>query len=263
MEKAYLTTPVSRLVAGDLVKPRVKDAEGNPLIVKSGPRTGQPREEFFIALAMPKSNPETAAFIEQIRAIGKAAFPMQSEHFTFAWKLTDGDSDILNSKGIAPCTREGYPGHWVLSCSGGFAPTLYDDATRPATADLFYRGCYLRASVSVSGNGSQQRPGLFIGATMVQFCGHGEKISTGLDAAQIFAAPIQLPPGASATPLAPASPLPPAPAAPVAPPPPIAAPPPPPVAVAVRYNIGGQIFDEADLLAKGWTREQLAAFPKA
>lgn len=35
----------------------------------------------------------------------------------FSWKIVDGDSDIPNQKGTKPNTKEGYPGHWVVTFS--------------------------------------------------------------------------------------------------------------------------------------------------
>lgn len=249
MERTYLLTPVSRLVSGDPTKARTVDGEGNPLVVKSGPRMGQPREDYYMGIAMPKNNPKTAEFIAALKAVGAAAFPKHVASPTFSWKLTDGDSKIPNAKGKVPCENEGYPGHWILNCSNGFPPTFHDENAQPMPSDRIYRGCYVRANVSVTGNGSSQSPGVYVGATMVQFCGHGEKISVGPDAATVFSAPMEsLPQGASATPLAPA----------------VAPPPPPPVAqITTRYLINGQEFDEADLLAQGWTTATLARFPKA
>ena len=53
MTAVNFTTPVGRLVAGSLYKGQDKDAEGRPLVVKNGPQAGQPRLDFYFAIAIP------------------------------------------------------------------------------------------------------------------------------------------------------------------------------------------------------------------
>ena len=40
MARTNFTTPVGRLVMGSLYKPQTTDADGKPLVVKSGPNAG-------------------------------------------------------------------------------------------------------------------------------------------------------------------------------------------------------------------------------
>jgi len=176
-DRITLVTPVARIVAGDLWEPRKTDFQGNPLTYKSGPNQGQPRVEYFIALAIPKNSPEWPAIHQAIYKEAVRGFPHlfdQQGNFQgqkFAWKITDGDSPILNSNNIRPCDKEGYPGHWVLSCGSTIAPKVYDRNNAPIdpSTRAIKRGDYVRAQISFVANEQSANPGLYMGANMIQF----------------------------------------------------------------------------------------------
>lgn len=209
--KNNILTPVGRLVMGDLYKPQTTDADGKPRVVKQGPNAGQPNPQFFFALAIPKT-PGVAHWASEpwgkiIWETGHASFPQgQAQHPTFAWKIVDGDSNIKNRNGagIAPNTREGYPGHWVLSFASTYAPKLYNaDGTQQFTEPGRVKiGHYVQVAGSVAGNESTQSPGIFLNHQAVAFQAFGPEISTGIDAASVgFGQGVTLPAGASAAPL--------------------------------------------------------------
>ena len=54
-DRVNIVTPVGRLVMGSLYKPSTKDADGNPLVYKTGLKAGQARSNYFLALAIPKT----------------------------------------------------------------------------------------------------------------------------------------------------------------------------------------------------------------
>lgn len=207
-QRQNFLTPVGRLVRGSLYKPNEKDADGNPLLVKSGPNKGQPRVDYSFALAIPKT-PGLAwhqtEWGKVIAAAGFAAFPNVAGSASFAWKIIDGDSQQPNRKGKKPCDNEGYPGHWVLWFSSGYAPKLYADngaraLTEPNAAKL---GDYAQVFGSVAGNDSAQQPGIYLNHLMVNISGYGPEIVVGPDATAVgFGQGVALPPGASATPVA-------------------------------------------------------------
>lgn len=216
------TTPVGRLVGGSLSEPQTTDAEGKPLVTKTGPNAGQPRVDYYFALAIPKGAEQHWAHTEWggvIYQTGAAAFPQAHQGARFAWKVQDGDSQVPNGKGKRNCDRPGYPGHWILSFSGGFVPNLYSQqgATFTQITDLtsVKLGYYVQVQGNVSGNGSQQQPGVFINHRMICLRGYGEVISVGPDVASAGFGAAPLPAGASAVPLA--GQMPPAPAAPAFP----------------------------------------------
>lgn len=208
--KQNILTPVGRLVMGDLYKAQTTDADGKPRVVKQGPNAGQPNPQFFFALAIPKIPGHThwgqTEWGAIILATGRASFPAgQAEHASFAWKVVDGDSAIKNRNGagIAPNTREGYPGHWVLSFASTYAPKIYNnDGTQqfvePGRVKI---GHYVQVAGSVAGNDSTQSPGVFLNHQAVAFQAFGPEISTGIDAASVGFGKAALPAGASAAPL--------------------------------------------------------------
>jgi len=280
MEKTEILTPVGRLVMGGPMLENKTDAEGQPLLVKTGPDAGKPRSEYFMGLAVPKG-PEADALRGQIAKAAAVAFPHLFDAAgnctlpTFAFKTTDGDSTVPNQKGVRPCDREGFPGHWIFSFSSGYPSKCY---TSGGTAiitdpDTIKRGYYIRISGTVCGNGSTQRPGVFLNHNMVELVGYGEEIKTGPDGAAVFGgAPAgALPPGASATPVgatttpapaptpAPTAPTP-APAAvtpPTAPAPDfVAGPPPAPTDTPVMTAAANGVSYEA-YKAAGWTHQQM------
>jgi len=204
-----LKTPVGRLVAGDLYKPNDKDAEGKPLVIKNGPQAGQPRVEFFFALAVAKTK---AQWWEEdwgrvIYGAAAADFPRgETGSPNFAWKVKDGDSQVPNRRGKKPCDQEGWKGHWVLFFSGGFAPRLFrlDEQNQPvpwADPDAIKLGDFVEVFGSVSGNGSPNQPGVYLNHSMVCFRGYGPRIVVGPDAGAVGFGAGALPPGASAAPV--------------------------------------------------------------
>ncbi len=199
------TTPVGRLVQGSLYKAQTTDAENRPLVIKNGPNAGQPRVDYYFALAIPKgpeghwANTEWGA---KIWALGHSAFPKIAESPSFAWKITDGDSQVANLKGKKPCDATGFKGHWVLHFSGGFAPKIYnkDGSALIVEPDAVKIGYYAQVNCNVTSNNSQQKPGIYLNHTMVAMSGYGDEITFGPDVAAAGFGNAPLPAGAMATP---------------------------------------------------------------
>ena len=212
-DPVQLVTAPGRIVAGDFFKPNTRDAEGRPLVYKTGDKKGQPRNEWYIGLALPKADAEGWNTIwGKIHEVARAGFPHLfgadgNPTGKFAWKITDGDSTEPNTKGVRPCDREGYPGHWILNLSNGFAPKVYMQLPGQSLRELaeaepgVHRGVFARVAFDVRANDSTQQPGVFLNHTMVQIVGFGEEIRFGADPTQVFGAdaPAALPTGASAT----------------------------------------------------------------
>lgn len=219
-QKVNITSPVGRIVMGSLYDPSTTDAEGKPLVVKTGPNAGQPRVNYFFALAIPKgAEPHWAhtPWGQQIWNVGNQAFPNAAQSPAFAWKIEDGDSQIPNKKGRKPCENEGWSGHWILKFSGGFAPKVYQQEgagyVQVMQKDFCKPGYFVEVAFSVDGNGSQSQPGVYINHSMVCFRAYGPEISFGPDVASAGFGQSALPAGASMTPPAGAIPMPQAPAA--------------------------------------------------
>ena len=210
-----ITSPVGRFVMGSAYKPRDKDAEGKPLVIKNGPNIGQPRVDFFIALAISKGAERHWAetpWGQQIWAFGHQAFPQAAQSPIFAWKIEDGDSQVPNRKGRKPCDNEGWKGNWVLKFSGGFAPKIYQlgngGVEQVVTPGFMKTGYYGEVAFSVGSNNSQSQPGIYLNHSMICFRGYGPEIVSGPDANAVGFGQSALPVGASAMPLPSANPMP-------------------------------------------------------
>jgi hypothetical protein len=204
-QKTEILFPVGRLVMGSLVEPQVKDADGKPLVNKSGPNVGQPRSNYFFAIAIPKGAERAwweTPWGAKIMAAGQAAFPQQFQSPKFAWKVDDGDSTIPNNKGVTPVSREGHAGHWIVRLGSGFAPKTFNAngsvAVEPASIKL---GHYVEVLAVVDGNGSAQQPGMFINHSLVAHAGFGPEIYVGPNPEAVGFGAHGLPAGASTTPL--------------------------------------------------------------
>lgn len=253
-DRTDILFPVARIVAGNLYKASDKDAQGNPKTVKTGPNAGQLRSDFYFAIAIPKNaNGQHWAYEPwgaPIWAAGHKQLANAGQMPAFAWKVTDGDSQVPNREGNKPCDREGWPGHWVVHLTSSFAPRILRLEADGRVVDFqgenaVMPGDYVEVSGNTSPNGSQQTPGVYINHNMVCFRGyHPEgRISIGQDPNAIgfgkaaAAGAVQtMPGGAAALPNSP----PPAPgaAAPAAPAPVGNAPPNPPVTAAPPASVG-------------------------
>lgn len=201
--------PPGRFVAGSMYEPNTKDMQGAPMVIKSGPDAGKPRQDWFFAVAIAKEPGHThwaqTEWGKQIWAVGHAGFPQgQGNNPTFAWKVTDGDSTVIDAKGRKPCDKEGYKGHWVIRFGSGFAPKLYNrDGTQQLTQpNAINPGDYLQVLANVDGNGQMTKPGVYLNHALVALAGYGERIVTGPNAAAVGFGQSALPQGASAVPLA-------------------------------------------------------------
>ena len=196
------TTPVGRIVQGDLAKPQpVLDNLGKPKLS----RDGTPTVQHFIALAIAKTPGHThwaqTDWGRQIWDEGNRAHPTFAPHPTFSWKVEDGDSQIPNKKGKKNADREGFPGHWIVKFRSGFLPKTYNaDGSAAVPAEAIRCGYYVQVNCTVAGN-SGDSPGVYINPNMVALSGYGPEIIAGPDASEAGFGGVPLPPGASAMPL--------------------------------------------------------------
>ena len=195
METFSTITPVGRLVQGHPMVGQTTDMENRPLTFKDG----SPRTNYFFAIAVPKTDPDWNRFWGEVYAVGVEGFPAgQYQQADFSWKVADGDAPQHANK-------EGFPGHWVIKCSSSYLPSIYtSDVPVQAIVDKsqLKRGDWVHVSVSVAPNGNQLKPGVYLNGNMVQRIAYGEEIQSGPDANAVFAAPVAIPVGASATPIA-------------------------------------------------------------
>lgn len=287
--KTQVLLPTGRIVMGDLYKASEKDAEGKPRTIKTGVNAGQTTQQFFAAVAIAKTVAAGAhwageAWGAEFWRVGNAAFPKIAEGPLFSWKIVDGDSAVPNKKGIAPNTREGYPGNWVISISSTYAPKVVNEDGSAYLLDPGAVKCgdYVQVLVSIDGNASTQNPGIYVNHELYSFQGIGERIVSGVDPTSVGfgkgpkpAGVLPVPAGQMKAPTPPgaaASPPPPVPSGPAAAPAPIpltpsapflAAPPPPPPgppaapAKQLTAKAGAHTYDA--LIKAGWNDATLIA----
>jgi hypothetical protein len=240
------TTPRGRIVQGDVYKRSAKtDSLGKPKLGADG----KPEMQYFVALAVPKNDPNWPAFFALLNGEARAAWPQffnaagQCTNPTFATKITDGDGH--DQKGQSHATKEGFAGHWVVKCASMYAPKVFEHTGLgwTETADgRVKRGDYARISGTTSSNQSAVSPGMYVNLNMVAYEGEGAAIVSGPTADQAFGTP-----GAAAPVASP-------------PPPPGVTPPPPPAASTgpvMTAAAGGATY--AAMIAAGWTDATLIA----
>lgn len=231
-------SPRGRIVGGSVLTGRRTDFQGKPLTTQAG----EPRIEYFMALAVPKN--EANELLALIRQVAASSFSLgEPDRPNFSWKFEDGDSQTPNSRGRRPCDRAGYPGNIVFRFSSGFPPKLYDSQIQEIVdPNKVQLGDYLRVHGTIRGNDSSMQPGLYLNHDMVQFLGTGERIVTGPDARAVF--------GGNESSHVQPRPLPPN--------PPEAVPPPPSPPSSPRTTEGCPYTYE-QLVGQGWTEDQMRA----
>ena len=209
----YIWTPVGRMVAGDPLDKITTDQNGNPLTIKSGVNAGKPTQKYYLAIAIPKTDPKLAELFQACQVEARKAFPSlfntngQCLREDFAWKFDDGDSTKLNKNNIRPCDKEGWPGHYIFHLST-FLPDpvkCYSKLTGSYFTEpgILKRGHYIMVNISIKGNDQAGNPGIYLNPHTVVMVAYGEEITYGPSVDEINAIPVTLPPGASTTPLAP------------------------------------------------------------
>lgn len=225
-----ITTPIGRVVQGDVFEAQTKNMAGQRLVDSRG----NPRVQYFVAVAVPKA--EAAAIVAAIKKEADAGFrDGEPSRDNFSWKYVDGDSAAENRRGNRPCDQEGFAGCYVFKFSSGFAPEVFDTSNSelidPASIK---RGDYVRIAATIKANGSQQYPGVYLSHRAVQFVRSGEPIRSGVDAESLFGSPAPAPAPAPHDPV---------------PPPPAAGP----------RMAEGCVYTYDQLADQGWTDDQMRA----
>lgn len=238
------TAPTGRLIWGNPFKAVVLTEDDNKTPQRNK-QTGEVLTEYSFGVAYAKNDPAWPPFYAMLKTEDKAAWPQYHDvngnklpGIAFADKITDGDG--YNTKGVLLSTRDGYAGHWLVKYASRFPPTCYSyqngSWVQLTDTNAIKPGYYIQVNGSTQSNGATgtQKAGMYRNVNMVAFIGYGPEIQSGGDPNEAFGgAPVALPPGASATPMAPA-PMPVAPGAqaPLPQPPSSVTPPPPAQSVA-------------------------------
>lgn len=198
-DRINLLFPPGRHVSGNLWEPwKTTDKHGAPLVVKGGPNKGQPRVEYFFAIAIAKNEPGLSKLWADMATAAKqhknarGIFPGDPtfKEPNFSWKYVDGDSTVPNQKNKRPCDKEGYPGHFVFMFSGGTPPTIYDEQNLQITTPAeLPRGYYIQVYGSINPNDSDESPGIYLNYRGVRRHKPGEIIVSGPSPDEMFGAP--------------------------------------------------------------------------
>lgn len=198
--------------SGDVFKGKIKVDQNTkqPIIDQ---KTGQPKMEYGFGLAVPKSafaqmgpgepGEIWAASYEEAYKI----YPSRQMPPDFAWKRKDGDTDI-DQNGVPFSQRTGYAGHIVFALTTSLPIKFFrfENGQNYQINEGIKCGDYVNVQVTVKAHPKigQGKPGLYLNPNAVQLLGYGEEIINTPTGDQVFGtqAPA-LPPGASATPVAP------------------------------------------------------------
>jgi len=250
-----------RLVQGDVFVPQTKNMNGGPLTDLKG----NPKVQYFIAVAVEKTDTAMMQTFAQIQQVAQAGFPGgESQRPDFAWKVLDGDDPKYAGK-------TGFAGCMVFRFTSGFPVKAYTKGAASQIVDpnQIKRGYYIRVAFTVKANGNVTKPGVYLNLSLVELVGYGEEIVSGPDAASVLATvgAAVLPTAASATPIAGGPPITPAVAGPVTP---VVAGPITPVVAGpitpapdflsppiMTAKAGGASFQQ--FIDRGWTKEQMIA----
>jgi hypothetical protein len=178
-------TPPSRLVFGSLYEKITTSINGDPLTYSNGKNKGQPRGIYLIYIAIPKGREtdwtQTEWGAKLLQAANQAYYSKIPQGF--AWKVSDGDSKEIprdSTSEVAPCEREGYPGHWIMKLSSDFPSVL---TTNKGTVELtevnaIKPGDYIQVFVSASCEARTSKPGLFLNHANINLIRTGKRISS-------------------------------------------------------------------------------------
>lgn len=198
-------TPPGRIVWGNPARAAKKtDQKTKQPILRDGKQV----EQWAFGLAIPKES-----FLRDVWPL------LQQESATvfpngvppqFSWKFKDGDSIARDGKKYSD--REGYAGHYVLNISTeAFAPPIYKNEGgryRQLEAHEIKTGDFVVAKLMIKANlptNATHTPGLYVNPVGIELIGYGaEIVSVNANPDEMFGGrTYQLPPGATATPVAP------------------------------------------------------------
>lgn len=210
-QSAIMNTMVGRYVGGSLTEKRTEDMDGRPIPPE--------KQQYEIGVAYRKDDPRLPGLFHGIaghawqefardpaaqQKIGQAAqyFPAHAQALDgFSWKISDGDKP--NRKGqVSEHTR----GHYVFYFKSSFPIRCANQQNAEIPADQVKRGYFVDVAFTCAGNGETgDRAGVYLNPAFVRLIAFGEEIRGGVSADEAFAnapVPSQLPPGASAMPIA-------------------------------------------------------------
>ena len=193
-------TIIGRFVQGGLTLQPKKNDDGTPALDKT---THQPINEQFLAIAVPKNDPNFPAYWAAYNAQARASFPQLFDaagnctHPRFAWKMQDGDGVDKNGKSVKD--KPGFAGNYIFKFNTRYQATCYmkdahgnmQQIMEPEK--LIKCGYQIAVSVGIDGNGVAAAgagaavPGLYASPNLVLLVRPDEEILRGPDPNAAFA----------------------------------------------------------------------------
>lgn len=209
-EAIKLITPVGRIVWGSVHERQTEDYDGNKYnpgegpfqfglaILKTDPGVGAMLMAIYNqALAGYQNNPQ---IVQRIQNEWNSAFTMG----LFRFKIKDGDQP--NSKGVVNPNSKG---HWVFAFQTSLPLKCGNTMNAEIDPSGVKTGYFVDIAMTTKVNGNTDgTAGMYLNPQVVRLIAFGEEITGGPSVEEAFAgyaAPTQLPPGASLTPKAPAT----------------------------------------------------------
>jgi hypothetical protein len=180
-----------------MVIPQTKDKDGRD----------RKHPQLWIAVALPKSSPETQQLLNGIHGHVQNAFrdrphvlAIANQGFGvpgFSWKIDDGD----NARNVG---REGAAGCWIFNFSTSLPQIRAADQNNlQIDGSTIKLGYWVDVAGSVADNEQVSQPGIYMNPQAVRLLGYGSIITPGPSISQMFEGRAAvLPAGASATPIA-------------------------------------------------------------
>lgn len=192
-----------------IVLPPGRIVMGSPTYKQENDMHGRKKEKpnWFMAVAVPKNTiGDILNQIMQLAWSGYAQYPQIQQRIQqglagqFAWKIEDGDDQKNRGK-------EGWAGCWIFKFNTILGVMKSVDQNNVPIDPAFIKCGYwvdVAASISINEQ-TDHTAGIYVNPDCVRFCGYAPEIVPGPSPDQLFAGrPAALPPGASATPVAPA-----------------------------------------------------------
>jgi len=214
-ESKRLISPVGRIIWGSVSELNTRDITGKP-------EPDAEKHAYTFGLAIRKDDPGVGTLLQTFYQQAVAGYPnnqMMANRIAQEWqsgfsgvafrfKVKDGDK---------PLQRTGKPddnarGCWVISCKTKIPIKCANAQNVEIDPKTVERGYFVEVALSIAVNEkTDNTAGLYVNPMVVRLLAFGEKIMGGISIEDAFAghaAPTQLPPGASATPVAPAGGIP-------------------------------------------------------
>lgn len=203
-----LTSPRGRFVQGDAFEPQTTDQQGAPLTIKTGPNAGQPTKRWFMAVAFPKTDPQTMPYLMKLATFAAACWPAYFPagatqapplfgciRQNFSIKIMDGDG--IDDNGKPNRDKPGMAGHYIVKYSTSIkAPGVWQEPNFEEMAQVtdprqLPRGYFVMINHTIQSNENDQRPGLYVNLDKVAISQNqagAEVIQSGPTAAEAFGA---------------------------------------------------------------------------